>query len=250
MRSLRFYTPQPLEPGAELMLEAALGRRLSQVLRLKADAQIGLFNGDGRDYTASILDIRPHHCLVQLGTASALEPQPRLDIHLGIGISKGDRMDLALQKATELGVGHISPLLCQHQALRLDRERLAKRYDHWRSILISASEQSGRCRLPGLEPAQPLCAWISQDSQSVCLLLDPAAGHCLDEIKPPLPGQELRLLIGPEGGLSQQEITQALGLGFQAVRLGPRILRTETAPLAALAAMQMLWGDFSLQYRP
>lgn len=243
---MRFYSPQPLEAGLELWLEPTLARRLSQVLRLKAGAQIGLFNGDGREYVASILEIRPNLCLVRLGAASWPEPESAscLNIHLGLGISKGERMDFALQKATELGVSRVTPLLCQHQSLRLDSGRLAKKHDHWRGILISASEQSGRCRLPGLEPAQQFADWIAQDIHSMCLLLDPVAHRCLNELQPPRPDQGLRLLIGPEGGLSQQEISQAFGQGFVGIRLGPRVLRTETAPLAALAALQMLWGDF------
>lgn len=245
MRALRFYTCQPLATGAELMPEPGLCRRLGQVLRLERGAEVTLFNGDGREYQASILDIRAKDCRMLVGAASGPEPAPLLDIHLGLGISKGERLDFALQKATELGVGRVSPLRCQHQPVRLDRAQLQKKEAHWRGILISASEQSGRRLLPELLPTLQINDWLEQETESLRLLLDPKADHCLDQIPTPKAGQPIRLLVGPEGGLSEEEIHLARAQGFVGIRLGPRVLRTETAPLAALAAMQMLWGDFS-----
>lgn len=247
MRRLRFYTAQPLAPGAQVQLEAGLARRLGQVLRLKPGTGIFLFDGTGLEYAANIHTLKSGRCLVEIGAPAPAEAKPRLDIHLGLGISRGERMDFALQKATELGISQVSPLLCQHQALHLDRVHLAKKEEHWRGILISASEQSGRCWLPGLAAPVPLVDWTGQAPEALRLLLDPEAGTCLDQIEPPEAGWEIRLLVGPEGGLSQEELALARGLGFRGIRLGPRVLRTETAPLAAIAAMQMLWGDFSAQ---
>lgn len=245
MHRLRFFVEDELVTGSELRLDAALSRRLTQVLRLKAGNLFSLFNGNGREYEARLLKAKNTGCLVLLGDTSDPEPAPLLDIHLGIGISKGERLDFALQKATELGLGRVTPLRCQHQPVRLDRAQLQKKEAHWRGILISASEQSGRRLLPELLPTMQINDWLAQEPEALRLLLDPKADHCLDQIPAPKAGQPIRLLVGPEGGVSDEETRLARAQGFVGIRLGPRVLRTETAPLAALAAMQMLWGDFS-----
>ena len=244
MRRLRFFVEDELTTGSELRLDNALSRRLTQVLRLKSGAELSLFNGNGLEYEARLLDAKHSGCLVLVGPALDPEPAPLLDIHLGLGLSKGERLDFALQKTTELGLGRFTPLRCQHQALRLDQAQLAKKEAHWRGILISASEQSGRHLLPRLLPVLEIKDWLRQEPEALRLLLDPEADLSLDQIPAPRVGQPIRLLVGPEGGLSAEEIQFARAQGFVGIRLGPRVLRTETAPLAALAAMQMLWGDF------
>jgi 16S rRNA (uracil1498-N3)-methyltransferase len=177
---------------------------------------------------------------VQLTAVGEPEPPAPLAIHLGLGVSKGERMDFALQKAVELGVSSIAPLFTERSVVRLSGDRLGKREAHWRGVVIAACEQSGRRRLPALHPARSLETWLSQ-AHPFPLLLHHRGGLPLPSLPPP--GASLSLLIGPEGGLADGERSHAEHAGFASVRLGPRILRTETAPLAALAVVQALWGD-------
>ena len=223
-----------------MSLPAPAVQHLVQVLRLRAGNQLILFNGDGHDYPAEVLGANRHRVEVRLGEPGPPEPPLALLVHLGIGISKGERMDFALQKAVELGVAEITPLFAGRAVVRLEGDRLAKRLDHWQGVMIAACEQSGRRRLPTLNPAQPLATWLSLNHPSP-LLLDHRAARTLPSLAEP--GPVLTLLIGPEGGLTPAERDLAYGVGFTGVRLGPRILRTETAPLAALAIAQALWGD-------
>ncbi len=239
----RIYTGQPLQPGSELVLEPGPARHLAQVLRLKPGASIILFNGDGHDYCARLDEISRRATRAQV--ESRLEPAEGpacLQIHLAIGISKGERMDFAIQKAVELGVSTITPLITERCVVRLPGERQAKRLQHWQQVIIAACEQSGRRRIPTLNPVAELPGWLGAANPQNGLLLDHRATQALHELEP-LRG-EVTLLIGPEGGLSADERAQASGRGFNGVRLGPRVLRTETAPLAAIAAIQTLWGDF------
>ncbi|AGA89872.1 RNA methyltransferase, RsmE family [Thioflavicoccus mobilis 8321] len=241
MREARIYVDTPLAPGQRVRLPAGPTQHLVGVLRLAAGAELILFNGDGIDYRARLLDANRRGATAAIGEAGEIEPPPTLRLHLGIGISKGERFDFALQKAVELGVTEIHPLFTERTVVRLDAARLAKRLQHWSAIVIAACEQSGRRRLPRLAEAGRLSDWLAQH-QPGGLLLDPRAEHALSDL--PAPSGTLTLLVGPEGGLSEKERATARAHGFTGVRLGPRVLRTETAPLAAMAAIQALWGDF------
>lgn len=242
MRIPRIYTEQPLAPGQELNLEERVARHLVQVLRLKSGAELILFNGDGREYPAQLTAAAKQQVRAKTLDASGPEAEPPLAIHLAIGISKGERMDYTLQKAVELGVSEIAPLFTQRSVVHLKGERLEKRMLHWRNVVIAACEQSGRCHLPQLHTACSLEEWLPTCSGGYHILLDHRATKTLPELPPP--ESKIQLLIGPEGGLSEEERNLAVTTGFQGVRLGPRILRTETAPLAAISALQVLWGDF------
>ncbi len=241
MRTPRVYVDLPLAAGARVTLPAAQSQHLTLVLRLAAGDPVTLFNGNGRDYDARLLDAHRTGTAVACGAAGNEEPIPALRIHLGLGISKGERMDFALQKAVELGVDRVTPLFTGRSLVRLDPGRLAKRQTHWGGVMIAACEQSGRRRLPSLEQAARLEDWLAQGHPGGIVLdhrsLTPLPGL-------PAPGADLTLLVGPEGGLSTAERAAARAAGFTGVRLGPRVLRTETAPLAAIAAIQALWGDF------
>lgn len=239
MRLSRVYADIELKPGATAKLPAGPSRHLSQVLRLRAGDRLVVFNGDGYDLDAEIT-ATPKDCTeIRLLTRGGLEPEPSLRLHLGVGISKGERMDLVIQKAVELGVSAITPLFTERCVVRLQGERLEKRTAHWQGVLVGACEQSGRRRLPSLLPACRLEDWLAQGQMGV--LLDHRASHVLPQLT--RPEGEFALLVGPEGGLSPGEREQAQAAGLTPVRLGPRVLRTETAPLAALAAIQVLWGD-------
>jgi len=242
MRRPRVHTPQPLAIGERLELEPQAARHLTQVLRLRPGSEAILFNGDGCDWPARILHSDRRRTRLEVFDCSPPEPPPVLDIHLGIGISKGERMDYAIQKAVELGVARITPLQTARCVVHLAAQRQRKRLDHWRGVVIAACEQCGRRRLPELSPQTDLGSWLSEPGEHLGLLLDHRADRSLNRL--PRPDAGIRLLVGPEGGLSEQERDAALTTSFTGVRLGPRVLRTETAPLAAIAAMQVLWGDF------
>jgi 16S rRNA (uracil1498-N3)-methyltransferase len=243
MRIPRIYTPQRLRTGKGLTLEPAAARHLVQVLRLKTGAEVLLFNGDGRDCSAIILQADKSGVQLQVGRCAPAAPPPRLEIDLLQAVGKGERMDFALQKAVELGVTRIHPLFTERTQVRLHGERLDRRMAHWRQVVIAACEQSGRNRLPQLERAARLdTEALGEEGDQLRLLLAPNTGRNLSQLA--APRQRVQLLIGPEGGLTEAEMRLAETKGFIPIRLGPRVLRTETAPLAAIAAIQTLWGDF------
>lgn len=242
MHSHRIYTEQALSSNQQVTLNDGAARHIAQVLRLRPGATLSLFNGNGHDYKARLLNCNKHAVVVEITATSDLEPPPPISFMLAQGISKMERMDYALQKAVELGISSFIPLFTQRTVVKLRGERLERRLEHWRKIAISACEQSGRKYLPTIEPAMQLHDWLSMSHHGHNLILEPLARQTLSTL--PCPTQAVQLLVGPEGGWSNDEIKLAQSSGFTAIRLGPRILRTETAPIATLAAMQMLWGDF------
>ena len=204
MRVPRIYTPQPIHAGQRLILEPAKAHHLAMVLRLKAGARVLLFNGDGRDYTASIAQANKAEVQLQVESSERTTPPPRLKIALLQAIGKGERMDFALQKAVELGVTDIRPLFTERTQVRLHGERLDRRMEHWRQVVIAACEQSGRNRLPRLQRAARLDARTLGEGSDLRLLLAPSARHNLAQLASPK--QQVDLLIGPEGGLAAEGI--------------------------------------------
>jgi 16S rRNA (uracil1498-N3)-methyltransferase len=239
MRLSRVYTPQALASGSRISLDEQRSHYLGRVLRLGPGARVQLFNGDGREYPAEITAVSKKAVELQLG--AALEPDTESPLHtvLGLGISRGERMDYAIQKSTELGVSVIVPLFTEHCEVRLDGERQDKRLEHWRGVAISACEQCGRVRPPLIETPRSLAEWVSSAPAGLKLLFDHTQQSALPAERPQ---QGVALLIGPEGGLAPGEITKALDAGFRGIALGKRIFRTETAPVAALSVLQYLWG--------
>ncbi len=231
-----------MNAGERVALPERTARHLIKVLRLREGAPLLLFNGrDGRDYRARLVRLHKERAEAEILEAGEPEPPPRLALHLALGIPRGERMDFALQKAVELGVASLQPLFTERTLVRMEGKRLERRIAHWKGVVISACEQSGRRYLPPLHPPSRLAPWLERAEPPV-LLLDPGARSSLPDQPPPT--GRLGLLIGPEGGLSDKERRLAYAAGCRGVRLGPRILRAETAPLAALAAAQALWGDF------
>ncbi len=246
MRQTRIYVPEALALGETLYLSEAPSRHVQQVLRLGVGAVLTLFNGDGRDYTAEIIALGRRTTQVRIDQISPRQPAPPLAITLALGIARGERMDFALQKAVELGVSTLVPLVTARTVVKLNDQRRTKRQHHWQGVIISACEQSGRCDLPQLLPMMTLEEWLHQaQAPADCLLLDPQGTQTLNQLAAPQAAQ-IGLLIGPEGGLTPEERSIAYAHGCLGVRLGPRILRAETAPLAAIAALQVRWGDFGL----
>lgn len=240
MTTPRIFTPQPLASGAEITLEPAPSHHLLRVLRLRAGAELQLFNGLGGSFTATLVGSRGQHALATIRDFVPVDRESPLAIELAIGISRGERMDWIVQKAVELGVAAIRPLITRRTEVRLGGERGEKKLGHWRHIAIAACEQCGRSRVPAIHPPQTLAKALPA-AIGLRLVLAPGALQPLAAVTE-WPSA-LTLLIGPEGGLAPEEIAAAQAAGFIAVSLGPRVLRTETAPLAALAICQTRWGD-------
>jgi 16S rRNA (uracil1498-N3)-methyltransferase len=241
MRVSRLYTPAPLATGKLIELDDDNGHYVRTVLRLKKDDPIILFNGDGGEYFSTVAEVSRKAVLIAIGQWRDRSVESSLQVILGLGISRGDRMDLTVQKAVELGVNHITPLLTERCVVQFKGEKKPQRLLHWQKIVQHAAEQSGRTLLPALPEVETLQDWVI-NQQGLKVFLDPYAETSLMDLKPE--AMKVTLLTGPEGGFSDQERGVAQASGFIPVRLGARILRTETASIAALAAVQLLWGDF------
>lgn len=239
----RVYLPGPWAEGQTLPLTETAHRHLIQVLRLRDGDTVTVFDGVGHEAAARLTDIGKRSGNLRLGAVTKPNRESPLDITLLQCVSKGDRMDYTLQKAVELGVTRIQPLRSERSVVKLDAERWDKKQAHWEGVIISACEQSGRARLPALLPVAALDEAIrALPAETLKLTLLPGAETALRAL--PAPASGIALLIGPEGGLSDNEATRARSAGFIAVHLGPRVLRTETAGVATLAALQVLWGDW------
>lgn len=240
MRVSRLYTPTPLATGKLIELDDDNGHYVRTVLRLKKDAPIILFDGHGGEYSCMVTEVSRKAVLVAVEQWHDHSVESPLHVTLGLGISRGDRMDLTVQKAVELGVNHITPLLTERCVVQFKGEKKPQRLLHWQKIVQHAAEQSGRTALPALPEVESLQNWVG-GQQGLKVFLDPYAETTLMDLKPE--AMKVTLLTGPEGGFSDQERNIAKASGFIPVRLGARILRTETASIAALAAVQLLWGD-------
>ena len=241
MRLTRVYLDAPLEAGGRVALTGSAARHLTRVLRLRPGQALTLFNGGGGEYAATIEAVHGEKVEVAVGEAQAIERESPLILTLAQGVSRGERMDLVVQKATELGASRIVPLLTERSVVRLSAPQAARKLEHWRAIAIAACEQSGRNRLPKVLSLLPLADFLGQAGSGSRLLLSPTGAIRIQDV--PAPISSVTVLIGPEGGLADAEQSAALAAGFTAVRLGPRILRTETAAIAALTVLQREFGD-------
>lgn len=238
----RIYHPEPLQGLHELSLGDQATQHVAKVLRLGVGAQLVLFDGRGGQYQASILAVERREVRVRLLGFEAVEVESPLQITLAQGVSKGERMDFTIQKAVELGVSRIVPLDTERSVVNLKGERRDKKMTHWQGVIASACEQCGRNRLPELLPWQSLSQWLQRGPDGQGLLLDHRAATSLGNLDET---RVLTLLIGPEGGLAPVEREQAYQAGYQGLRLGSRVLRTETAALTAIAALQARLGDLA-----
>lgn len=242
MRRVRVFVDVPLVPGAEALLPDFAAEHLTRVLRLGDGATVVCFNGDGSDYRGTLrLRGRVRLIAVEARTAAAA-PESPLRITLAQCMARGEKMDSVLQKATELGATTIVPLVSERTEVRLDEDRAERRLAHWLRVLHSACEQCGRATVPQLHPSIGLPDWAAQLAPGpLRLVLAPDAQTGLSELA--TPSGEVLLVVGPEGGLSDRDLTALAVANFTRLRLGPRILRTETAGPAALAALQSRFGD-------
>ncbi|MDH0142627.1 16S rRNA (uracil(1498)-N(3))-methyltransferase [Aquipseudomonas alcaligenes] len=239
MRLSRFFIDAPLSLGQHELPEAQ-AHYISRVLRHATGDAVQLFDGSGQEYLGELIEVGKKAVRVELREQLAGQAESPLRIHLGQGLSRGERMDWAIQKATELGVSEITPIVSERCEVRLKDERADKRLAHWRQVAISACEQCGRSVLPVIHAPVSLAKWQGHVQAELKLVLHPVAAPLESHARP----HSLAFLIGPEGGLSEAEVELAKAAGFHAARLGPRVLRTETAPVVALAVAQQLWGDF------
>jgi len=241
MRISRLYTPDTLNKGQQIELQTENAHYVRTVLRLVKDQQITLFNGLGGEFLCLITEVSRKRVVVLIGEESRRTVESPLKVTIGMGISRGDRMDWAVQKAVELGVNHITPLITERCVVKFKADKKQQRLQHWKNIAQHATEQSGRTVLPIFNEITTIDDWIKSQND-LKLFLDPYAEQSLADLQPD--NLAVTLLTGPEGGFSDQERELAIDAGFIPVRLGARVLRTETAALAALSAVQMLWGDF------
>jgi len=243
MRIPRLHVPRRLAQGETLLLDGQPAHHVTRVLRLRPGACLRVFDGKGCEHEAVLVSVTGPGPAVEIGAGVPVLTESPLSVTLVQGIPRSSRMDLILQKSVELGVSRIQPLWTKRSLTNLNGARLEKRLRHWEGIIGSACEQCGRATLPALEAPLDFAAWVrAAPAGGLRILLHPEGGCALRDLGPPREG--VLLLAGPEGGLSPEERQLALQAGMTGVRLGPRILRTETAALAALAGMQALWGDF------
>lgn len=245
MRIPTIYTEIELAEKSEFELDSTSAHHIANVLRMKQGDSVKLFNGSGYFFSASITQSSKKSVSVFINTSEKAQTESSLHTHLGQVMSRGDRMDYAIQKSTEMGVNEITPLMSERCELKLKSDRENKRLAHWQQVAISAAEQCGRATVPKVHPVSTLEDWLSQHGDTgLSLVFHHRDTQNLSQIQ--TAPKHVNLLIGPEGGLSQTEIEQAKQANFKACTFGPRVMRTETAPVACLSVLQWLWGDFNL----
>jgi 16S rRNA (uracil1498-N3)-methyltransferase len=246
MEENRFYHSENLELKHVVELIAQTHIHATKVLRLKVGDQFALFNGDGYDYVAKVIELSKHKTSVEIIDRYEVNHESPLKITLAQGLAAGDKMDWIIQKAVELGIQSIQPLLTERSIVKLDRERADKKLEHWRTVAISACEQTGRSIIPDILSPIHLVQWLSNQNQtanSLKLILTPAKAQNINHLEKP--SSPVVFMVGPEGGFSEKEMNLALSSSFVPVNFGKRVLRTETASVVALSIMQNLWGDFA-----
>lgn len=245
MRIPRIYQAGTITVNQKLALDEDGAAHIGRVLRMSQGEQLVLFNGDGNDYLCEISQSSKKNVSVEVLSSSEVAAESPLNLHLGQVISRGDRMDFTIQKSVELGVNTITPLFSERCGVKLSGERLAKKIQQWQKIVISACEQSGRSVVPVVRPAMTLEQWCGEQTSALKLNLHPRAQHGINGLtfENNLESNKVRLLIGPEGGLSEPEITMTENHNFTDILLGPRVLRTETAALTTISALQLKFGD-------
>lgn len=244
MRLTRIYVAQPLREHTEYLLTGATGHYLSSVLRVRDGIPLVVFNGRGGQFEAQVRSARNSRVRIRTGNFEAVERESPLTIFFGHSICRGERSDYVMEKATELGVSRVDPLFTERTTVRLESHRAARRVAHWQAIAVKACEQCGRNRVPKVSPIKQIKDWLAeQPANSTRLVFDRNAHRCVHDIYSLT--DPVIVLVGPEGGLTSAELSFAERTGFAAVHLGPRIMRADTAAIAALAALQLQFGDLS-----
>ncbi|TAM94884.1 MAG: 16S rRNA (uracil(1498)-N(3))-methyltransferase [Rhodanobacteraceae bacterium] len=245
MREIRLFIDAPLFPGLEMPLPDGAARHALRVLRLEAGDRVTLFNGDGHQYSTRLVAADPRAARVRIEDVESPRRESSLSLTLVQALARGEKMDWIIQKATELGVARIVPIVSERGEVKLDAARSEKRLGHWRAIAISACEQCGRNVIPDVDAPVALDTWLAREPPAkpgIRWMLHPGGTMGLRDLAPP-PGS-VSLAVGPEGGFGDHDLAILRQAGYRELTLGPRILRTETAGIAALAALQAMWGDF------
>lgn len=243
MRVPRIFVDKPIVPGDTFFLAGAPLHHIGKVLRLRAGAEIVLFDGSGGEWRGVLEEIRSDHAKVRLVEHHDVSRESPLRWELVQGISRGERMDYTLQKAVELGVSAIHPVVTKRTVVKLPADKAAKRREHWQGVVASAAEQSGRTAMPPVNQICSLDEFLHSRDEGLVLILDPGANKYVAQLPGETP-QRVFLLAGPEGGFDNSERSSALRNGAEGIRLGPRVLRTETAALVAAALILARWGDY------
>lgn len=241
MRIPRIYHPELLQTNATIALDDDAANHVGRVLRMTTGQKLELFDGTNQIFSAEIAEASKKKVSVNIVSSQFDDRESPLDLHLGQVISRGEKMEFTIQKSVELGVNTITPLLSERCGVRLDGERLEKKLQQWQKIAIAACEQCGRNRIPQIRPIQSLEAWCAEDDGGFKINLHPRATQSINTLPAEL--NKVRLLIGPEGGLSEEEIAMTAKYQFTDILLGPRVLRTETTALTAITALQVRLGD-------
>ena len=241
MRKPRIYHPELLTVGQQVTLSDDAANHVGRVLRMGAGQALQLFDGSNQLFEAEIVRADKKSVVVNLLAGETDDRESPLHIHLGQVMSRGEKMEFTIQKSIELGVSLITPLFSERCGVKLDPERLNKKIQQWQKIAIAACEQCGRNRIPEIRPAMDLEAWCAEPDEGLKLNLHPRASASINTL--PLPVERVRLLIGPEGGLTANEIAMTAKYQFTDILLGPRVLRTETTALTAITALQVRFGD-------
>ncbi|NOU51729.1 16S rRNA (uracil(1498)-N(3))-methyltransferase [Pseudoalteromonas sp. JBTF-M23] len=244
MRIPHIYQSSELTLNTPVTLDDDAAGHIARVLRMQVGDKVSLFNGKGGEYLSDIVEVSKKKVVVQPLEFVAHDCESPLKIHLGQGISRGDKMDFTIQKSVELGISEITPLFTTRCGVKLSGERLAKKHAQWQKIAIAAAEQSGRNTITVIHPPVDISAWLTQPSDELKLTLHPRAEHSIKTL--PAPHSGVRFIVGPEGGFTDEEMQATSEQGFIDVRLGPRVLRTETAALTVLSALQLQFGDLAL----
>ncbi|CDM91046.1 16S rRNA (uracil(1498)-N(3))-methyltransferase [Xenorhabdus bovienii] len=241
MRIPRIYHPEQLSVETEIYLSDEAANHVGRVLRMSNGQPLQLFDGSDQVFDAELIEANKKTIKVRITDGKLSDHESPLNLHLGQVMSRGEKMEFTIQKSVELGVNTITPLLSERCGVKLDAERLEKKLQQWKKIVISACEQCGRNRIPEIRPVMSLEAWCAENDGSLKLNLHPRASQSINTL--PLPVEKVRLLIGPEGGLSAEEIEMTANHQFTDILLGPRVLRTETTALTAITALQVRFGD-------
>ena len=243
MRIPRIHHPEPIQQLGSLALGEDAAGHVGRVLRMKEGQEVLLFDGSGAEFPAEITEVSKKNVTVNVTERIERSSESPLDLHLGQVISRGDKMEFTIQKSVELGVNTITPLISERCGVKLDAKRFEKKLAQWQKIAIAACEQCGRNTVPVIRPIMQLEEWCSEPSEALKLNLHPRAKYSINTLPEPI--NKVRLLIGPEGGLSAEEISMTEQYKFEETLLGPRVLRTETAALTAITALQVRFGDLA-----
>lgn len=241
MRIPRIYHPESLAFATHVQLSEEAAGHIGRVLRMQAGQQVSLFDGSDHEFSAVITEVSKKNVAVEIQGSKLSSVESPLDIHLGQVVSRGDKMEFTIQKSVELGVNTITPLISERCGVKLDQKRFEKKLQQWQKVAISACEQCGRNTVPKIRPIMNLEQWCAEQYSGLKLNLHPRAPYSINTL--PQPITQVKLLIGPEGGLSDSEIAMTTNYNFEQTLLGPRVLRTETAALTAITALQVRFGD-------